>query len=59
MRARKTIITCAVTGNLKKPEPHPGLPVTQQQIATSALEAAQAGAAIVHLHVRGPQMGLC
>lgn len=57
MHERKTIITCAVTGNLTKPEQHPGLPVTPQQIATSALEAAQAGAAVVHIHVRDPQTG--
>jgi uncharacterized protein (DUF849 family) len=57
MHARKTIITCAVTGNLTKPEQHPGLPITPQQIATSALEAAQAGAAVVHIHVRDPQTG--
>jgi len=57
MHARKTIITCAVTGNLTKPEQHPGLPITPQQIATSALEAALAGAAIVHIHVRDPETG--
>jgi uncharacterized protein (DUF849 family) len=57
MHARKTIITCAVTGNLTKPEQHPGLPITPQQIANSALQAAQAGAAIVHIHVRDPQTG--
>jgi uncharacterized protein (DUF849 family) len=57
MHARKTIITCAVTGNLTKPEQHPGLPITPQQIATSALEAAHAGAAVVHIHVRDPQTG--
>jgi uncharacterized protein (DUF849 family) len=49
MHARKTIITCAVTGNLTKPQQHPGLPITPEQIATSALEAAQAGAAVVHI----------
>jgi uncharacterized protein (DUF849 family) len=57
MHARKTIITCAVTGNLTKPEQHPGLPITPHQIAMSALEAAQAGAAVVHIHVRDPQTG--
>jgi uncharacterized protein (DUF849 family) len=57
MHARKTIITCAVTGNLTRPEQHPGLPITPQQIATSALAAAQAGAAVVHIHVRDPQTG--
>jgi uncharacterized protein (DUF849 family) len=53
----KTIITCAVTGSLTKPEMHPGLPITPQQIADSALEAAGAGAAIVHIHVRNPKTG--
>ncbi|KXU84661.1 NADPH:quinone reductase [Caballeronia megalochromosomata] len=53
----KTIITCAVTGNLTRPEQHPGLPVTPQQIARAALDAAQAGAAVAHIHVRDPQTG--
>ncbi len=49
-----TIITCAVTGSLTRPEDNPNLPVTPEQIAASALEAADAGAAILHLHVRHP-----
>jgi len=53
----KTIITCAVTGNLTRPDQHPGLPITPQQIARAALDAAAAGAAIVHLHVRDPRTG--
>jgi uncharacterized protein (DUF849 family) len=57
MHARKTIITCAVTGNLTKPEQHPELPITPQQIATASLEAAEAGASVVHIHVRDPQTG--
>ena len=57
MHARKTIITCAVTGNLTKPDQHPGLPITPRQIATAALEAAQAGAAVAHIHVRDPATG--
>lgn len=57
MHARKTIITCAVTGNLTKPEQHPGLPVTPEQIATASLDAARVGAAVVHIHVRDPQTG--
>jgi uncharacterized protein (DUF849 family) len=40
----KTILTCAITGNLTKPEMTPYLPITPQQIADSALEAAEAGA---------------
>ena len=57
MHSRKTIITCAVTGNLTKPEQHPGLPITPEQIATAALEAVRAGASVVHIHVRDPQTG--
>ncbi|MFO1046902.1 MAG: 3-keto-5-aminohexanoate cleavage protein [Geminicoccaceae bacterium] len=49
-----TIITCAVTGSLTRPEDNPNLPVTVEQVAAAALEAAEAGAAIVHLHVRHP-----
>ncbi|MGO4329320.1 MULTISPECIES: 3-keto-5-aminohexanoate cleavage protein [unclassified Cupriavidus] len=57
MHARKTIITCAVTGNIVTPEQHPGLPVTPAQIADAALEAAEAGAAAAHIHVRDPKTG--
>jgi uncharacterized protein (DUF849 family) len=53
----KTMITCAVTGNLTKPEMNRALPVSPQQIADSALEAAEAGAAAVHIHVRHPDSG--
>jgi uncharacterized protein (DUF849 family) len=53
----KTIISCALTGNLVKPEQHPRLPITPEQIATAALDAARAGAAIVHIHVREPDTG--
>lgn len=51
------IITCAVTGNLTTRENHPGLPVTPAEIAESCLEAADAGASIVHIHVRDPETG--
>ncbi|WP_066738134.1 3-keto-5-aminohexanoate cleavage protein [Cupriavidus sp. D384] len=57
MHARKTIITCAVTGNIVTPAQHPGLPVTPAQIAEAALEAAEAGAAAAHIHVRDPETG--
>jgi uncharacterized protein (DUF849 family) len=57
MHSRKTIITCAITGNLTKPEQHPGLPITPEQIAISALDAAAAGASVVHNHVRNPVTG--
>jgi uncharacterized protein (DUF849 family) len=55
--ADKTIITCAVTGSITRPEQHPDLPITPEQIATAALDAAKAGAAIVHIHVRDPKTG--
>ena len=55
--ADKTIITCAVTGNLTRPEQHPDLPITPAQIATAAIDAAKAGAAIAHIHVRDPKTG--
>ncbi len=55
--ARKTLITCAVTGNIVRPEQSPHLPITPEQIAVSCLEAAQAGAAQVHIHVRDPVTG--
>jgi uncharacterized protein (DUF849 family) len=55
--ADKTIITCAVTGNITKPEQHPNLPITPAQIADAAIDAAKAGAAVVHIHVRDPQTG--
>ena len=53
----RVMITCAVTGNLTRPEQTPHLPITPQQVAESALEAAEAGAAAVHLHVRDPATG--
>jgi uncharacterized protein (DUF849 family) len=52
--SRKTILTCAVTGNLTTREQHPGLPVTPAEIAAAAIDAGKAGAAVVHLHARGP-----
>ena len=54
---RKVIITCAVTGAIHTPSMSPYLPVTPEQIAESAIGAAQAGAAIVHLHARNPVDG--
>jgi uncharacterized protein (DUF849 family) len=53
----KTVITCAVTGNLTTREQTPYLPVTPAEIAQSCLEASEAGAAIVHIHVRDPVTG--
>ena len=51
------IITCAVTGNLTTPEQTPYLPITPEQIADACLGAANAGASIVHIHVRDPLTG--
>lgn len=55
--ARKVIVTCAITGSIHTPSMSPHLPVSAHEIATSAVEAAQAGAAIVHLHARNPETG--
>lgn len=57
MAARKVIITCAVTGSIHTPTMSPHLPVTPDEIATQAIEAAEAGAAILHLHARDPKDG--
>ncbi len=51
------VVTCAVTGAGDTVDKHPAIPVTPEQIANSAIEAADAGAAIVHLHVRDPDTG--
>jgi uncharacterized protein (DUF849 family) len=53
-----TIISCAVTGSAPTPDRNPAVPVTPAEIATSAIDAAKAGAAIVHCHVRDPQTKL-
>jgi len=53
----KVIITCAVTGSIHTPTMSPHLPVTPQEIARAAIGAAEAGAAIVHLHARKPEDG--
>jgi uncharacterized protein (DUF849 family) len=53
----KVIITCAITGAIHTPSMSPYLPVTPDEIAQSAIESAQAGAAIVHLHARDPLDG--
>jgi len=57
MANRKVIITCAVTGSIHTPSMSPYLPVTPQEIAEAAIGAAEAGAAIVHLHARDPVDG--
>ena len=53
----KVIITCAITGSIHTPSMSPHLPVTPDEITAAALGAAQAGAAIVHLHARNPEDG--
>jgi len=50
-----TIISCAVTGSAPTPDKNPAVPVTPAEIAASAVDAAKAGAAIVHIHVRDPE----
>jgi uncharacterized protein (DUF849 family) len=54
---RKVIITCAVTGSIHTPSMSPHLPVTGEEIADAAIGAAEAGAAIIHLHARNPKDG--
>src|SRR5579883_2598476 len=53
----EAFITCAVTGAGDTLGRHPGVPVTPKQIAEAAIEAAKAGAAIAHIHVRDPETG--
>ena len=55
--ANKVIITCAITGSIHTPSMSPHLPVTPEEIVSSALGAAEAGAAVLHLHARDPQTG--
>src|SRR5271163_4252037 len=57
MSKRKVIITCAVTGSIHTPSMTPHLPITANEIAEAAIGAAEAGAAIVHLHARDPSDG--
>src|SRR5688500_4999446 len=54
---RKVIITCAVTGSIHTPTMTPHLPITPSEIAEGAIGAAEAGAAIIHLHARDPETG--
>src|SRR5690349_15058081 len=56
-KARKVIITCAVTGSIHTPSMSQHLPITAAEIADAAIGAAEAGAAIVHLHARNPKDG--
>lgn len=56
-RQKKTVITCAVTGAIHTPTMSDALPYTYDDIATQAMEAAEAGASILHLHARNPETG--
>jgi uncharacterized protein (DUF849 family) len=56
-KADKVIITCAVTGAIHMPTMSPHLPITPDQIAAESVAAAEAGAAIIHLHARNPKDG--
>ena len=56
-KSSKAIITCAPTGSIHTPSMSPHLPITAQEIADAAIGAAEAGAAIVHLHARNPKDG--
>jgi uncharacterized protein (DUF849 family) len=54
---REILITCALTGSIHTPSMSPYLPITADQIARAGIEAAEAGAAILHLHARDPETG--
>lgn len=54
---KSVIITCAPTGGIHTPTMSPYLPITPAEIATASIEAAEAGAAIIHLHARDPETG--
>ena len=54
---KKVIITCAVTGSIHTPSMSPHLPITPDEIAQAAIAAAEAGAAVLHLHARDPKDG--
>jgi uncharacterized protein (DUF849 family) len=56
-KARKVVITCAVTGAIHTPSMSPHLPITPDEIIADALGAAEAGAAVLHLHARNPETG--
>ena len=56
-KGRKVIITCAVTGSIHTPSMSPHLPLTPADIAQQSIDAAEAGAAIIHLHARDPADG--
>jgi uncharacterized protein (DUF849 family) len=53
----KILITCAITGSIHTPSMSPYLPITPDEIVEHGIGAAQAGAAILHLHARNPETG--
>ncbi|MEO1199086.1 MAG: 3-keto-5-aminohexanoate cleavage protein, partial [Pseudomonadota bacterium] len=55
--SKPVIITCAVTGGIHTPSMSPHLPITPQEIARASIDAADAGASIIHLHARNPEDG--
>ena len=56
-KTKKVIMTCAVTGSVHTPSMSPHLPITPDQITAEAIAAAEAGAAMIHFHVRDPETG--
>ena len=56
-KKHKVMITCAVTGSIHTPSMSPHLPITAEEIADAAIGAAEAGAALVHVHARNPKTG--
>ena len=54
-KSDKVIITCAITGAIHTPSMSPYLPITPDEITKDAIAAAEAGAAILHLHARNPE----
>ena len=56
--SNQVILTCAVTGGHNNQAKHPDYPITPEQIAKNCIDAARAGAAIVHIHVRDPNTGM-
>ena len=56
-KSNKIVISCAITGSIHTPTMSDALPITPDQIAEQAIDAAKAGAAILHLHARDPKDG--
>lgn len=56
-KPNKRIVTCAITGSIHTPTMSPYLPITPQEIAENAIDAAKAGASVVHIHARNPENG--